>query len=156
MREILARHRESTACSSCHNLMDPIGYSLENFDWMGRWRDKESNGKALDVSGSLPSGERFNGPTELRSVLVKRKEEFLRHLTSKMMGFALGRTMQDGDQCTVQRLVDKLGKENYNARMLVREIVLSTAFRNYQEGAIVAPSVSSAPKRERPKLMGTK
>lgn len=156
MRDILARHRESTACSSCHNLMDPIGYSLENFDWMGRWRDKESNGKAIDVSGALPSGESFNGPVELRSVLVKRKEEFLRHLTSKMMGFALGRTMQDGDQCTVQRLVDKLGKENYNARMLVREIVLSTAFRNYQEGAIVAPAVSSAPKRERPKLMGTK
>ncbi len=156
MREILARHRANTSCSSCHNLMDPIGYSLENFDWMGRWRDNDTNGKALDVSGALPSGETFNGPVELREVLVKRKEEFLRHLTSKMMGFALGRPMQDGDQCTVQKLVDKLGRENYNARMLVREIVLSTAFRNYQEGAAVAPAVTSAPKRERPKLMGIK
>ncbi len=156
MREILAKHRANASCSSCHNLMDPIGYSLENFDWMGRWREKDANGQALDVSGALPSGEKFNGPVELREVLVKRKDEFLRHLTSKMMGFALGRPMQDGDQCTVQRLVDKLGRENYNARMLVREIVLSTAFRNYQEGAAAAPAVSGAPKRERPKLMGNK
>ncbi|WP_238326015.1 DUF1592 domain-containing protein [Bryobacter aggregatus] len=154
MRQILANHRANAACSSCHNLMDPIGYSLENFDWMGRWRDTETNGKALDVTGSLPSGEKFNGPVELRQVLVQRKEEFLRHVTNKMLGFALGRSLQDGDQCTVQRLVDHLEKQNYNARVLVREIVLSTPFRNYDD--VLVPTVTAAPKREKPKLLGTK
>ncbi len=83
-------------------------------------------------------------------------EIFVRQPAKVSRSSALGRPMQDGDQCTVQKLVDKLGRENYNARMLVREIVLGTALRKYQEGAAVAPVVTSAPKRERPKLMGIK
>ena len=62
MREMLAAHRESTACSACHNLMDPIGLGLENFDWMGRWRDQHADGSPVDASGALPTGETFNGP----------------------------------------------------------------------------------------------
>lgn len=76
VREKLEQHRADPACAACHKLMDPIGFALENFDWMGRWRQTESNGKPLDISGSLPSGETFNGPVELRQALLGHKEEF--------------------------------------------------------------------------------
>ena len=69
VREKLELHRASPSCSACHKLMDPIGFALENFDWMGRWRDNESNGKPLDISGVLPSGDKFDGPAELRLAL---------------------------------------------------------------------------------------
>ncbi|MEJ7605761.1 MAG: DUF1592 domain-containing protein [Bryobacteraceae bacterium] len=125
MRQKILDHRANPACSACHNLMDPIGFALENFDWTGRWRDKEFDGSAIDASGSLPSGESFNGPEELRQVMVSKKEEFLRHLTAKMLGYALGRSLQDGDSCTVQRMADILQKDSYRARTLIREIAMS-------------------------------
>jgi hypothetical protein len=153
MREIVSRHRADPVCATCHNLMDPIGFGLENFDWMGRWRDRYTDGKPIDASGVLPSGERFNGPVELRNVLLGRKEEFLRHLAGKALAYSLGRTLQDGDHCTVQRLVDTLEKDGYRARTLIREIVLSIPFRNTQ-GGIETPAVISAPKRTRRPLLG--
>ncbi|MGH9673919.1 MAG: DUF1592 domain-containing protein, partial [Bryobacteraceae bacterium] len=100
-KQILARHRTDASCSACHNLMDPIGFGLENFDWMGRWREMDSGGRPVDASGALPSGEKFNGPVELRQVLLQRKQDFLRHLTGRLLGYVLGRGLQDGDQCTV-------------------------------------------------------
>jgi hypothetical protein len=153
MREIVNRHRADPVCATCHNLMDPIGFGLENFDWMGRWRDQYTDGKPIDASGVLPSGEKFNGPVELRSVLLKRKEEFLRHVAGKVLGYALGRGLHDGDHCTVQRLVDALEKDGYRARTLIRDVVLSVPFRNTQ-GGIEAPAVIPAPKRTRRPLLG--
>ena len=155
VRAMLAKHRESTSCAACHNLMDPIGLGLENFDWMGRWRDKDDDGSAVDASGALPSGEKFNGPVELRAVLLQRKEEFARQFTSKLLGYALGRSLQDGDQCTVQKLMDTMAKNGYQTRTLIRDIVVSTPFRNTQADAAVMEShapVKKAPKR----LLGTK
>ncbi len=136
MRERLNQHRANPSCSACHNLMDPIGFGLENFDWMGRWRDTDDDGKSVDASGQLPSGERFNGPDELREALVAHKEDFIRNLVAKVMGYALGRSLQDGDSCTVQRVVQSLEKDNYRARTLIREIVLSVPFRNTQGGLV--------------------
>jgi cytochrome c553 len=133
VREKLVKHRANAACVTCHNLIDPMGFGLENFDWMGRWRDQE-NGKPVDASGVMPSGEKFNGPVELLQILLNRKAEFLRNLTQKMLGYALGRSVQDEDQCTVQRIVDALQKDHYGARTLIREIVLSIPFRNSQGG----------------------
>ena len=156
MREILLRHRADTACSSCHNLMDPIGFGLENFDWMGRWRDKESNGRSIDSKGALPSGETFDGPVELRNVLLSRKEEFLRHLTGKVLGYALGRSVEDTDQCTIQRIVEKLEKNNFNARLLIHEVVLSGPFRNQQATAGALRSGTPSSKTIRTRLLGDK
>jgi len=155
VRAMLAKHRENTSCAACHNLMDPIGLGLENFDWMGRWRDKETDGTPVDASGALPSGEKFNGPVELRAVLMNRKEEFTRQITSKLLGYALGRGLQDGDQCTVQKLMDTMAKNGYQTRTLIRDIVMSTPFRNTQADAAVSEShapVKKAPRR----LLGTK
>jgi mono/diheme cytochrome c family protein len=155
VRAMLAKHRESVSCSACHNLMDPIGLGLENFDWMGRWRDKDDDGEAVDATGALPSGEKFNGPVELRTVLMRRKEEFSRQITSKLLGYALGRALQDGDQCTVQKLMDSMEKNGYQTRTLIRDIVMSIPFRNTQADAAVSESrapVKKAPRR----LLGTK
>jgi hypothetical protein len=142
VREMVLRHRAAPSCSACHNVMDPIGFGLENFDWMGRWRDKDANGQPIDATGTMPSGEKFNGPVELRNALLNRKDEFLRNLSGKVLGYALGRRLQDGDYCTVQRIVDALAKDNYRARTLIREVVLSIPFRNSQGGAaLLAPAV---------------
>jgi hypothetical protein len=143
MRQKVLEHTANPACSACHKLMDPMGFALENFDWTGRWRDKEFDGSAIDVSGSLPSGEKFNGPAELRRALLNRKDEFMRQVTGKVLGYALGRNLQDGDSCTVQQLADRLQKDNYRARTLIHEVALSVPFRNSQGGKVV---IEAAPK----------
>jgi hypothetical protein len=134
MREKLSAHRSNPACSTSHKLMDPIGFGLENFDGLGRWRDKDTQGRPIDASGELPSGEKFSGPVELRQALMSKKADFLRHVSGKVMGYALGRSLQDGDSCTIQQITDAVEKDNYRARTLFREIVLSVPFRNFQGG----------------------
>jgi cytochrome c553 len=143
MREKLMEHRANSACAACHKLMDPIGFGLENFDWMGRWRDTEDDGSPLDASGELPSGEKFTGPVELRQALLSRKSEFIGNLAGRMLGYALGRSLQDGDDCTVQHIVQSLEKDDYRGRTLIRDIVLSVPFRNSQGGAVETESVIS-------------
>jgi len=131
-REILKKHRESPSCAACHNLMDPLGFALDNFDVLGRWRDQE--GKAdIDASASLPSGESFSGPSGLRQVLMDRQDEFVGHLTQKMLGYALGRSLNDFDDCTIQKIAETVKKSKFQSRVLVREIVLSTPFRYQQK-----------------------
>ena len=147
MRQKLMRHRADPSCSACHNVMDPIGFGLDNFDWLGRWRDKEPNGQPVDAKGKTPSGETFDGPVELRQVLLKHKDEFLRTVTGKVLGYALGRSLEDGDHCTVQRLTDKLAKDDYRARTLIREIVLSVPFRNSQGGAMASEAPPPPPRK---------
>src|SRR5262249_11791268 len=134
MREKLVEHRANPACAACHRLMDPIGLGLENFDWMGRWRDTEADGKKVDATGELPDGQKFDGPVELRNALLARKAEFVENVAGRLLGYGLGRSLQDGDSCTVQKLVRALEKNNYKARTLIREIVLSVPFRNTQGG----------------------
>jgi len=147
VRQKLLQHRGNPTCATCHNLMDPIGFGLENFDGLGRWRDQDVNGQAIDATGTLPSGEKFNGPVELRQALLAKKGDFLEHLTGKVLGYALGRSLQDGDSCTVQGLTQAIEKDNYRARTMFREIVLSTPFRNTQGGVVAVTSAPPAPKR---------
>ena len=115
-------------------MIDPIGFGLENFDWLGRWRDTEKNGEPVDATGELPTGERFDGPAELRRALMGRKGEYVRNLTTKVLGYALGRSLEDADQCTIQRIVDALDSDYYRARTLITEVVMSTPFRYRQTG----------------------
>jgi cytochrome c553 len=150
VRQKLEQHRADPSCAACHRLMDPIGFSLENFDWMGRWREKESNGEALDTTAELPSGDKFKGPVELREVLLNHRDDFLRHISGKVLGYALGRSLQDGDSCTVQHLVNDLAKDGYRARTLIRDVVLSVPFRNTQAGVKMEEPISAAPKRQKP------
>ena len=153
MRQRILSHRVDPACSACHNLMDPIGFALENFDWTGRWRAKEFDGAAIDATGSLPSGETFDGPAGLRKILLEKKDDFLRHLSGKVLGYALGRSLQDGDSCTVQHMADALKKDDYRARTLFREVVLSVPFRNSQGGAVTVEAAPPPKKRSGPMVV---
>ena len=137
-KESLALHRDNAACAACHNLMDPVGFSLENYDVLGRWRDKE-NKNSIDASAVLPSGEKFTGLGGLRRVLVERQDEFLHHLTGKMLGYALGRSLTDRDDCTIQQIVNAVKADGMKARTLVREVVLSVPFRMHQKEETHSP-----------------
>ena len=91
LRQRFEQHRESPQCAACHDRIDPIGYGLENYDAIGRWRLTDENDRPLDTVGELPDGEHFNGPAELKDILLSRKETFARTVTERMLAFALGR-----------------------------------------------------------------
>jgi len=129
LREQLEKHRSNPQCITCHSRMDPLGFGMENFDPIGRWRT-EVDGQPIDSQGTLPSGEKFNGPAELKTVLLKRKNEVIRHLTRKMYGYAVGRDLNKFDDCVIQKAVDTLKKNDYRASLLVEEIALSYPFRH--------------------------
>ncbi|MCA9055781.1 MAG: DUF1592 domain-containing protein, partial [Planctomycetaceae bacterium] len=134
LREQLSQHRENPTCAACHNLMDPLGFALENFDVLGRWR--EVDGEAtIDASAKLPSGEEFTGPAGLRHVLLARKRDFTRQVSRKLLGYALGRSLEDADDCTIERLTDTVEDRNYRVRTLIHAIVQSTPFRHRQARA---------------------
>lgn len=132
LRERLEMHRRDAVCASCHDRIDPLGFGLENYDVLGRWRTSDK-GMAIDARGALPNGVSFDGPKQLKTVLLERKELFIRNLVSKMLGYALGRGLTLTDQCTVDRIVGKLEDSGYNAHTLILEIVNSVPFR-YQPG----------------------
>ena len=128
IRELLEQHRAEPDCASCHNQIDPIGFGLENYDLLGRWRTEEA-GKPIDAKGELPDGTKFDGPQELKQVLLERKDEFVRHLTTKMLGYALGRGLTIEDRCTVDEIVKKVKEGEYRSHVLIAEIVCSVPFR---------------------------
>ena len=132
VKESLEKHRDHASCSACHNLIDPVGFALENFDFLGRWREK-ADGKEIYTKGTLPTGETFDGPEQLRQTLLLRKDAFLRQLIRKTFGYALGRALVDQDEGTIERIARQLEKEGYGARDLILAIVQSTPFRFKQK-----------------------
>jgi mono/diheme cytochrome c family protein len=133
-KQILDRHGSDASCAACHKLMDPIGFGLENFDWMGRWRDQDSNGRPVDASGALPSGEKFSGPVELKKLMLARKDAFVRNLVEKMLSYALGRGLESYDIPAVRKIADAVARDGYRSQTLVREIVRSYPFRYRNNG----------------------
>jgi hypothetical protein len=111
--------------------MDALGLGLENFDPLGRWRDKDA-GRAIDPAGTLPSGRTFAGPADLRKIVAARREEFARCVTEKMLTYALGRGVQREDRREVERIVKAVGG-NDRFSTLVTEIVVSYPFRYRSE-----------------------
>lgn len=132
VREMLSEHRANPTCAACHDVIDPIGFGFENYDWLGGWRDVDDNGHPVDASGVLPSGEAFDGPSELRELLLERKDELVRHVARKLLGYALARSISDRDHCVIEEVVGSLQPSAGGARSLVREIVLSKPFRYVQ------------------------
>ena len=128
MRERLTRHRADPVCASCHNRMDPIGFGLERYDVLGRWRTEDA-GKPIDAKGVLPDGSEFDGPDELKTVLLNRKDLIIRNLATRMLGYALGRGLTLEDSCAIDRIVEEVAKSGYSSHTLVKEIVLSAPFR---------------------------
>ena len=141
LRERLERHRLNPACGVCHNRIDPLGFGLENYDVLGLWRT-EDGGKAIDSKGVLPDGATFDGPDEMKKILMEKKDLLVRNLTVKLLGYSLGRGLTLEDHCSVDRIVDAVKKENYSAHTLILEIVRSVPFR-YQVGT--APNIPAVP-----------
>ena len=133
-RKQLELHRNEQQCASCHNRMDPLGFGLENYDPVGRWRT-ELAGEPVDASGKMVTGESFAGPAGLKKVLLARKEEFVRNLTEKMLAYALGRGLEYYDQPTVKEIDDALARDAYKSSTLVLEIVKSYPFRYRRNAA---------------------
>jgi hypothetical protein len=134
LRERLEQHRANPVCATCHDRIDPLGFALENYDVLGRWRTSDA-GKPIDSAGQLPDGTKIAGPDDLKKVLLERKDGFIRFFTTKMLGYALGRGLTPGDSCSVDRIVSKVAEENYASQTLIREIVLSVPFR-FQVGTM--------------------
>lgn len=129
LRERLEAHRADPNCASCHNRMDPLGFGLEVFDGMGRYRRTE-NGQTIDATGRLPNGQSFQGPEELKQILLSRSEEFERHLARKLLGFALGRELNKFDDCVIDDAVEALQSNDSRASALIDVIVTSYPFQH--------------------------
>jgi len=130
VRERMAQHRTNPSCNSCHGILDPLGFALENFDATGRWRDKDRfSGDVIDASGELPDGTVFTGPDDLRKTLAARPEQFVQTLTKKLMTYALGRTVQYFDMPTVRAIVRDVAHDDYRFSALVMRIVESDEFQ---------------------------
>jgi hypothetical protein len=128
MRERLAAHRANPACAGCHAQMDQLGFALENFDAIGEWRDIYTSGAKVDASAQLPDGSKFNGPAELRKVLLSHSDEFLTTMTEKLMIYAVGRGLEAFDAPAVRKIKRDATRDGYRFEALIQGIVTSTPF----------------------------
>jgi mono/diheme cytochrome c family protein len=128
IRERLAEHRTNTACASCHRLIDPVGFSLEQFDAVGRWRVMEE-GKPVDAAGGLPDGSEFTGVSGLEQALLQRQELFVRTLTEKLFTFALGRAPEESDAPAIRKIVRDARADDYRFSSLIVGLASSTPFQ---------------------------
>ncbi len=127
LRQRMEQHRANPACATCHQKMDPLGFGLENFDGVGTWRTKEGKFD-IDSSGTLPGGKTFNGPAELRKILMGKADLFRRCLTEKMLTFALGRGVEYYDKCAIDEIVLKVRNADERFSALVLAVVESESF----------------------------
>ena len=139
VREMMAEHREDPTCAACHDVIDPVGLAFENYDWLGRWRDVDDDGRSLDSSGTLPTGAAFDGPAELRALLLERRAELVRQVVRKLLGYGLGRSLADSDECVIEQIAGRIEQSGFGARTLVREIVLSAPFRFVEAASAEGP-----------------
>jgi hypothetical protein len=128
MRERLAAHRTNAACASCHRMIDPVGFSLEQFDAVGKWRTMEE-GRAVDAAGGLPDGSEFVGVSGLEQALLNHPELFVRTLAEKLFTFALGRAPEMSDAPAIRKIVRDAQANGYRFSSLVMGLATSTPFQ---------------------------
>jgi hypothetical protein len=128
LRERFELHRSDPTCANCHRLLDPIGFGLENFDAIGRWRNQDDNGQAIDPSGELPDGSRFSNPQELKAMVAGRLDDFCRNLVKKMLAYALCRKLEGYDEIVVDELMQAIAQDGYRMQTLVTAVVTSYPF----------------------------
>ena len=129
MRERMEQHRANPVCASCHAQMDPLGFALENFDAIGRWRDATDAGDPIDAVGALPDGRRFDGPGGLRRLLRNRRTEFVSTVTTRLMTYALGRGVEAHDMPAIRKIVREAEASGYRWSSIVLGVVNSTPFQ---------------------------
>ncbi|MFT6179247.1 MAG: cytochrome c553 [Akkermansiaceae bacterium] len=129
-RQQLDLHRKATKCASCHARIDPLGFGLENFDAIGRWRTQDANGKPIDSSATLPGDINFSTPQELKALLLAGKDKFAANMTRKLISYATGRALEYYDEVTINQIVAELPKNKYATRELILQIINSRPFLN--------------------------
>jgi hypothetical protein len=128
MREQMEQHRANPVCASCHARMDPLGFALENYDGVGKWRDKDT-GNTIDASGKLPNGATLVGPAGLKKILItKDRDEFINTATEKLLLYALGRGLEYYDEPAVREICKQAAKDDYRMSSLITAVVTSTPF----------------------------
>ena len=146
LRQRTELHRTNPVCANCHKILDPIGFGLEKFDAIGRWRDRDTNGEAIDSSGELPSREgsgsegkgakHFSGPADLKAIIAERNRDVARNLVERMLAYALGRKLDGYDEIVVDDLMADLAggagsNDGYRMRAIITGVVTSYPF-NYR------------------------
>ncbi|HLK18183.1 MAG TPA: DUF1592 domain-containing protein [Bryobacteraceae bacterium] len=128
MREQLEQHRKNPTCAACHARMDPLGFGLENYDAIGRWRTRDGK-LPIDASGTLPNGKSFSGPSDLKQILLADKDTFTKCLASKLLTYALGRGLEASDRATVESIASETAAGGYRFSQLILAIVNSPSFQ---------------------------
>ena len=129
MRERIAQHRANPVCASCHVVMDPIGLSLETFDFLGRWRTVDGSGVPIDATGALPNGTEYDGPAGLQHALVDQPDQFVTTVLEKLLAYALGRGIEPADHAAIRRIRRDAAAVDYRFSSLVRGIAKSIPFQ---------------------------
>ena len=128
LRQRTEMHRANPVCANCHKVLDPIGFGLENFDAIGRWRDRDDSGGPIDATGELPGGRQFSTPAQLKQIIAARRDDFSRNLAGKLLAYALCRQLEGYDEIVVDRLANAAAKDDYRMQTLVVGVVTSYPF----------------------------
>ncbi len=134
VRQRTELHRTNPVCANCHRILDPIGFGLEKFDAIGRWRDRDSNGQPIDAAGELPSGQRFSGPRDLKTIIAARTGNVSRNLLEKLLAYALGRRLEGYDEVVVDDLMGEIAADGYRTRELIYGVIMSYPFTHRRVG----------------------
>lgn len=143
IRERLAQHRSDPVCSSCHTVIDPIGFALENFDVIGAWREFDEVGNPIDPSGNYPGGVEFAGFADLRDWMLERGDRFAHNVTEKLMTYALGRRVEYYDQPVIRQIVREAASENYSWSSILLGVVKSAPFKMSRAPVQLAENISN-------------
>lgn len=133
LRQQMEKHRANPACAGCHARMDPLGFALENYDGIGKWRTHDAKNE-IDSSGALPDGTKFHGPAELRKVLLSRRDEFVGNLSEKLLTYALGRGLEYYDKPAVRTITRAAARDDYRLSAIIMAVVKSTPFQMRRSG----------------------
>jgi len=128
LRQRTELHTKDPVCANCHRMLDPIGFGLENFDAIGRWRDRNEAGVAIDSAGRLPTGAAFSNPAELKRLLAGRESDLARNLTERLMAHALGRQLEGYDEVVIDQLMARIAGDEYRVRTIITEVIASYLF----------------------------
>jgi hypothetical protein len=128
VRQRTELHRTNPVCANCHQILDPIGFGLEKFDAIGRWRERDTNGQPIDASGELPGAKRFSGPADLKAILAGRNVDVARNLAERLLAYALGRKLEGYDEIVVDDMMARIAGDGYRMRALINEVITSYPF----------------------------
>ena len=134
VRQRTELHRTNPVCANCHQILDPIGFGLEKFDAIGRWRDRDSNGQTIDAAGELPGAKRFSGPADLKAIIAGRNGDVARNLVEKLLAYALGRKLEGYDEIVVDDLMGEIAGDEYRMRALINGVITSYPFTHRRIG----------------------